>query len=517
MATGRSCLPPACSSPHPLCALIGQGQACLNLLSSRGGGAGLCPKQMLQMMPAVRTVAPLQMVPCQLRILLGACGLGARRLLSTDRGAADVGFQVGGAGRPPLRTVASTGSSVEGGGHTGTAPPRAPPQGSVSHRPEPHALGLPVCLDYRSVPRLTNPCHLSAHRCWPRIEDSRLSAKSGRCMPRRFFTGAAQPRPLHRGCGQWNPGVDLGVLTGTSRGRTSWLADSGARRPHLRHYVAAAGGGQHSGQRRSAGRRSTASPAQQLKEDIIACFDKLRAAPRVAKLDAIVRENHAAMTPASAVTLMHRCAKTLKDRNSRNHVDVRPYLSMIVNVVDRPRVLGSMVHISMALYALQSLGSNEPNVKALLRALAPKVKDCKEELSAQAVGNALYGLQGMGSKEPEVKAMLRALTPKVKDCKEKLSAQAVGNALYGLQSMGSKEPEVKAMLQALALKVQDCKEELSAQAVGNALYGLQGMGSNEPEVKAILQALALKVQDCKEELSAQAVDSALYGLQAWGQ
>ncbi|KAK3264321.1 hypothetical protein CYMTET_26932 [Cymbomonas tetramitiformis] len=477
MATGRSCLPPACSSPHPLCALIGQGQACLNLLSSRGGDAGLCPKQMLQTMPAVRTVAPLQMVPCQLRILLGACGLGARRLLSTDRGAPDVGFQFGGAGRPPLRTVASTGSSVEGGGHTGTAPPRAPPQGSVSHRPEPHALGLPVCLDYRSVPRLTNPCHLSAHRCWPRIEDSRLSAKSGRCMPRRFFTGAAQPRPLHRGCGQWNPGVDLGVLTGTSRGRTSWLADSGARRPHLRHYVAEAGGGQHSGQRRSAGRRSTASPAQQLKEDIVACFDKLRAAPRVAKLDAIVRENHAAMTPASAVTLMHRCAKTLKDRNSRNHVDVRPYLSMIVNVVDRPRVLGSMVRTARA--------------------------------GAQAFDAALYGLQGMGSNEPEVKAMLRALTPKVKDCKEKLSAQAVGNALYGLQSMGSKEPEVKAMLQALALKAPNTSAAW--------LYGAAEYGSNRAEVKRAA-TLTPKVQDCKEELDAQAVGSALYtGCRAWEQ
>ncbi|KAK3267753.1 hypothetical protein CYMTET_23713 [Cymbomonas tetramitiformis] len=30
----------------------------------------------------------------------------------------------------------------------------------------------------------------------------------------------------------------------------------------------------------------------------------------------------------------------------------------------------------------------------MLQALTPKVKDCKEELDAQAVGNALYGLHG---------------------------------------------------------------------------------------------------------------------------
>ncbi|KAK3271686.1 hypothetical protein CYMTET_19982, partial [Cymbomonas tetramitiformis] len=392
---------------------------------------------MLPMMRAVR-VAPLQAAAWQVRIPLGACELTTPRLLFTDQDAGVEGFEVGGL----LRTGASTGSCAGGGEHTGTAPPRA--------------LGLHACLDHRSLPHFTNPCHLSAHRCWPRVEDIHLSPQLAPRVLQRFITGAVHPRQLQCGYGPQGPEVGLSVLTETSQGLTSRLADLGARRPHPRHYVAAGGdqrSSQHSdqrsgqrsdqrnNQRRPAGRRSTASPAQQLKKHIVACFDNLRGGPRAAELDVIVRENRGAMTPASAITLMHRCAKTLKDRNGRNHVDVRPYLSMIVDVVGQPTVKLPMVHLSMALYGLQSMSSNEPEVKALLQALAPKVTGCKEELSAQAVGNALYGLQSMSSNEPEVKALLQVLAPKVKGCKEQLDAQAVSNALYGLQSMSSNEPE----------------------------------------------------------------------------
>ncbi|KAK3277179.1 hypothetical protein CYMTET_14803 [Cymbomonas tetramitiformis] len=216
------------------------------------------------------------------------------------------------------------GGLARGGEHTGTAPPRA--------------LGLHARLDHRSLPHFTNPCHLSAHRCWPRVEDIHLSPQLAPRVLQRFITGAVHPRQLQCGYGPQGPEMGLSVLTETSQGLTSRLADLGARRPHPRHYVAAGGdqrssqhsdqrSGQRSDQRNSqrkpAGRRSTASPAQQLKKHIVACFDNLRGGPRAAELDVIVRENRGAMTPASAITLMHRCAKTLKDRNRRSRVDVK--------------------------------------------------------------------------------------------------------------------------------------------------------------------------------------------------
>ena len=74
---------------------------------------------------------------------------------------------------------------------------------------------------------------------------------------------------------------------------------------------------------------------------------------------------------------------------------------------------------------------------------------------AQGVDNAVYGLQGMSSECPEVREMLSVLSWKVRDSTEKLSAQAVGNALYGLQGMSSECPEVKEMLSVLSWKVRD--------------------------------------------------------------
>ena len=36
----------------------------------------------------------------------------------------------------------------------------------------------------------------------------------------------------------------------------------------------------------------------------------------------------------------------------------------------------------------------------------------------------------------QTRAILAAFTPKIRDCREALGAQEVGNALYGLQRMG---------------------------------------------------------------------------------
>ncbi|KAK3262790.1 hypothetical protein CYMTET_28373 [Cymbomonas tetramitiformis] len=143
---------------------------------------------MLPMMRAVR-VAPLQAAAWQVRIPLGACELTTPRLLFTDQDAGVEGFEVGGL----LRTGASTGSCAGGGEHTGTAPPRA--------------LGLHACLDHRSLPHFTNPCHLSAHRCWPRVEDIHLSPQLAPRVLQRFITGAVHPRQLQCGYGPQGPEV----------------------------------------------------------------------------------------------------------------------------------------------------------------------------------------------------------------------------------------------------------------------------------------------------------------------
>ena len=71
----------------------------------------------------------------------------------------------------------------------------------------------------------------------------------------------------------------------------------------------------------------------------------------------------------------------------------------------------------------------------MLTALTAKLSDSTAELGGQAVGNALFGLQRMSSDVPEVRAMLTALTAKIQGSTAELDGQAIGNALFGLQSM----------------------------------------------------------------------------------
>ena len=51
-------------------------------------------------------------------------------------------------------------------------------------------------------------------------------------------------------------------------------------------------------------------------------------------------------------------------------------------------------------------------VRQLVTVLVPKVQQCREELSSQAVGNALYGMQRLGDSHV-VRKLVAALTPKV--------------------------------------------------------------------------------------------------------
>jgi very-short-patch-repair endonuclease len=133
-------------------------------------------------------------------------------------------------------------------------------------------------------------------------------------------------------------------------------------------------------------------------------------------------------------------------------------------------------------------------VKDVLAALAPKIEACREELSAQEVGNSLYGLQSMSSDVREVQNVLAALAPKIEACREELSAQEVSNALYGLQSMSSDVREVVAVLAALTGKIVGLSQRLLPQHIANALYGLQGMDESVEYVHIMFRVLERQLE-----------------------
>ena len=63
-------------------------------------------------------------------------------------------------------------------------------------------------------------------------------------------------------------------------------------------------------------------------------------------------------------------------------------------------------------------------------------------LSAQHLSNCAFGLQGLSSTEPEVRALVHALVPKILACRDELSMEQIGHALFGLQNLSSDHEEV---------------------------------------------------------------------------
>merc|ERR1719335_292853 len=113
---------------------------------------------------------------------------------------------------------------------------------------------------------------------------------------------------------------------------------------------------------------------------------------------------------------------------------------------------------------LQRAGRNrmklDPVVVKYLADVCADLRGPGNGLRPQAVGSSLYGLQRLGD-TAEVRALVAALTPKVRDSQDPLDAQAVGNALYGLQNLGDSR-EARNLVAALTPRVAACEEELKA-------------------------------------------------------
>ena len=60
------------------------------------------------------------------------------------------------------------------------------------------------------------------------------------------------------------------------------------------------------------------------------------------------------------------------------------------------------------------MSSEIEEVRSVLSALAPKIRECKESFSSQGVSSLSYGLQGMISDIEEVRSVLSVLVRKIR-------------------------------------------------------------------------------------------------------
>jgi hypothetical protein len=83
--------------------------------------------------------------------------------------------------------------------------------------------------------------------------------------------------------------------------------------------------------------------------------------------------------------------------------------------------------------------SNRNEVRQFLHAITPKVIACASTdrlLSSQEISNALWGLQGMNSDLPEVRALVAALVEvHLVPSTDVFTAEGLANSFGGLQTM----------------------------------------------------------------------------------
>lgn len=172
--------------------------------------------------------------------------------------------------------------------------------------------------------------------------------------------------------------------------------------------------------------------------------------------------------------------------------------------------------IGDVLYGLQSMHSDDPEVKGILAAILIKMEANEKEYELYSIGNALYGLQHMSTDLDDVKIILAVLTQKLDETTGQFSFMSLGNTLCGMQNMSSEVEQVRAFLSAVARKCELStfygNQTMSSTAIGNSLGGLQNMSSDAPEVREVLAALEKKMKQGTRPINGEAVGRALFGM-----
>ena len=196
------------------------------------------------------------------------------------------------------------------------------------------------------------------------------------------------------------------------------------------------------------------------------------------------------------------------------------------------------------------MSTDYEEVTSLVSVIAIQIANNREDFTAQGISNALYGLNNMRSERPEVQQVLWALLPKLHrwihillsflllipelfqrnflilpllssritllyfskfydSCRQEFGTQHVTNCVFGLRRMTSNAPAVLEILAALVRRIRSCKREFVSQNCSNCLYGLQGFSSDKLEVREVLTALVPHVRATNEGTSLRIIEELL--------
>lgn len=172
-------------------------------------------------------------------------------------------------------------------------------------------------------------------------------------------------------------------------------------------------------------------------------------------------------------------------------------------------------HISNAIYGLRKMSSRYEETRRLLTALTGVINYNQKHTAAdftnagfimkpQEVGNLIYGLQSLSSDDFEVKNIIRAITPIISTCVEPMSGTNIAGMLYGMRLLSINEIEVAVLWNIIthfmtmgskALKASRTSASdrdrlmMKPGEVSMALYGLSNSSSDYPEIREVIELL----------------------------
>jgi hypothetical protein len=196
------------------------------------------------------------------------------------------------------------------------------------------------------------------------------------------------------------------------------------------------------------------------------------------------------------------------------HVEVRELIRALIPIVKNFRHTLDPQHMSGSLYGLQNMTCEYEEVRELLNALEVHIKQAPRFRNPINLGNSLYGLQELSSHDRSVQRVLGALVPHFEGYAGYVSAQGISNAMYGMKSMSSEHEEVRNLLVPIARLITQCSDELTSHGIGIALFGMQGLSSDHEEVRTVIKAMTLQLRKFNKVLSKQATTLSLMGLQS---
>ena len=117
--------------------------------------------------------------------------------------------------------------------------------------------------------------------------------------------------------------------------------------------------------------------------------------------------------------------------------EVRVIVAKLAEKIKRSKATLRSQHIGRSLVGLQRFSAESVEVRYLVKQLTQRIKESdRTKMTAPALSDALFGLQGMRSDIPEVQELLGELAKKVSSTAAGLNTQQLGRALFGLQVRG---------------------------------------------------------------------------------